>query len=41
MFLRGSGDGTVGRAVVSDTRGHGFESSHHHFLKEHLSTFNG
>ena len=33
----GSGCGTVGRAVTSDTRIPGFESSYQQLFKEHLS----
>ena len=32
IYLFGSGCGAVGRAVASDTRGHGFESSHQQLL---------
>ena len=34
----GSGCGSVGRAVASDTSGPQFESSHRYIFKEHLFT---
>ena len=41
IFLgQGSGCGSVGRAVASNTRGPRFESSHRQKIIEHLSTVN-
>ena len=38
--LMGSGCGTVGRAVTSNTGGPRFESSHQHFYKKTVLTAN-
>ena len=40
LFLGGSGCGSVGRAVASDTRGQWFEARHRQIFKEHLFIVN-